>query len=37
MKRIGSAPALIAGVAAIAAVLAISVAWGASGWFASPP
>ena len=35
MKRIGSAPALIAGVAAIAAVLAISVAWGASGWFAS--
>jgi len=35
MKRIGSAPALIAGVAAIAAVLAVSVAWGASGWFAS--
>jgi cobalamin transport system permease protein len=35
MKRIGSAPALLAGGAAIAAVLAISVAWGASGWFAS--
>lgn len=35
MRRIGSAPALLAGGIAVSAVLALSVAWGASGWFGS--
>lgn len=35
MRRIGSAPALLAGAALLAGVVALSVAWGASGWLGS--